>query len=48
MHVHSFAAPLMAGMISLLNEMRHKAGQPPMGLINHWLYVSVIRAIHTV
>ena len=35
----SFAAPVMAGMIALLNEERAKAGNPPMGLINHWLCV---------
>lgn len=40
----SFAAPIMAGMISRLNEARAAAGRPPMGLLNHWLYQTAAAA----
>jgi subtilase family serine protease len=34
----SASAPAFAAMISLLNEARMKAGKPPMGYLNPWLY----------
>ena len=34
----SAAAPVVAGIIALLNDVRLKAGQPTMGFINPWLY----------
>eukprot|EP00696_Hemimastix_kukwesjijk_P002415 gnl/Hemi2/1295_TR462_c0_g6_i1.p1 gnl/Hemi2/1295_TR462_c0_g6~~gnl/Hemi2/1295_TR462_c0_g6_i1.p1 ORF type:complete len:372 (-),score=115.18 gnl/Hemi2/1295_TR462_c0_g6_i1:54-1169(-) len=34
----SASGPVMAGMISLLNDARLNAGKPPMGLITPWLY----------
>ncbi|KAK3935476.1 subtilisin-like protein [Diplogelasinospora grovesii] len=34
----SAAAPVVAGIIGLLNDARLRAGQPVMGFINPWLY----------
>lgn len=34
----SAAAPAFAGVISLLNNARLSAGQPPLGFLNPWLY----------
>jgi len=34
----SASAPLIAGIISLLNAKRIERGRPPMGFINPWLY----------
>jgi tripeptidyl-peptidase I len=34
----SAAAPLVAGLIALLNDARLKARKPTMGFINPWLY----------
>jgi tripeptidyl-peptidase-1 len=34
----SAAAPTFAGLVSLLNEARLKAGKPAMGYLNPWLY----------
>ncbi|SPO01023.1 related to Tripeptidyl-peptidase sed4 [Cephalotrichum gorgonifer] len=34
----SAAAPLIAGMIGLLNDARLRAGKPVMGFLNPWLY----------
>lgn len=34
----SAAAPIVAGMIGLLNDARLRAGNPPMGFLNPWLY----------
>jgi hypothetical protein len=34
----SAATPTVAGMISLLNEVRLQAGQPPLGFLNYFLY----------
>merc|ERR1712066_1056886 len=34
----SASAPTFAGLVSLLNEARVKAGKPPMGYLNPWIY----------
>merc|ERR1711953_1339863 len=34
----SYASPTFAGIVSLLNEARHEANQPPMGFLNPFLY----------
>ena len=34
----SAAAPVVAGLIGLINDVRLKAGKPVMGFINPWLY----------
>merc|ERR1739838_535597 len=34
----SASAPTFAGLVSLLNEARVKAGKPVMGYLNPWLY----------
>merc|ERR1712113_1079655 len=34
----SASAPTFAGLVSLLNEARLKAGKPAMGYLNPWLY----------
>jgi len=34
----SASTPAFAGLISLLNDARIKAGKPPMGYLNPWLY----------
>ena len=34
----SEATPIMAGMVTLLNDMRFAYGQPPMGFLNPFLY----------
>ncbi|KAF4783301.1 Pro-kumamolisin [Colletotrichum scovillei] len=34
----SASAPLMAGLVGLLNDARIRAGQPTMGFMNPWLY----------
>jgi tripeptidyl-peptidase-1 len=34
----SCAAPVLAGMISLINDARMAAGQPPLGFLNYFLY----------
>ena len=35
----SASSPAFAGYVSLLNEARLKAGKPPMGFLNPFLYV---------
>merc|ERR1711879_311673 len=34
----SASTPMFAGLVSLLNEARIKAGKPAMGYLNPWLY----------
>ena len=36
----SASAPVFAGLVSLLNEARLKAGKPPMGFVNPFLYAN--------
>ena len=40
----SAAAPLVAGLVSLLNEARLGAGKPPLGYLNPWLYALAANA----
>ncbi|PKS10336.1 hypothetical protein jhhlp_002087 [Lomentospora prolificans] len=41
----SAAAPLIAGMIGLLNDARLRAGKPVMGFLNPWLYSEGYKAL---
>src|SRR6185312_5704389 len=34
----SASTPLLAGMISLLNDIRMSIGKPPLGFLNYWIY----------
>lgn len=36
----SASAPVFAGLVSLLNSNRLRAGKPPMGFLNPWLYTA--------
>ena len=38
--LYSASAPAFAGMVSLLNEARLKAGKPTMGFLNPFLYAN--------
>ena len=44
----SEAAPLVAGIIALLNDARFRAGKPAMGFINPWLYHSASKALNDI
>lgn len=35
----SAASPIFAGVIALVNDARFRAGQPPVGFVNPWLYM---------
>jgi tripeptidyl-peptidase I len=41
----SAAAPLVAGIIGLLNDARLRAGKPTMGFINPWIYQGGYKAL---
>ncbi len=41
----SAAAPVVGGLIGLLNDARLKAGKPAMGFINPWLYSTGYKAL---
>ncbi len=38
----SASSPALAGVVSLLNNARLKAGQPPLGFLNPWLYSTAV------
>lgn len=41
----SAAAPVVAGIIALMNDARLQAGEPTMGFINPWLYTMGLEGI---
>ena len=41
----SAAAPVVAGIIGLLNDARLRAGKPVMGFMNPWLYSTGYKAL---